>query len=131
MQDLIKNKAVVVLGIAAAVFFIGTVGSCSNAYRNKLARDKEMLVRMESEEKLARFMQEKNQLEAKMKELTQASEAEKTAHQAAQKTLLQEQLVNQSLKDELQKLTKLKEALEQDLKELLATGKTSSQKVNK
>ncbi len=36
--------------------------------------------------------------------------------------LLQEQLVNQSLKEELEKVTKLKEKLEDDLKEALTTA---------
>jgi hypothetical protein len=41
---------------------------------------------------------------------------------------VQEQLVNQSLKEELQKVSKLKEALEEDLKEALVTGKSAKAK---
>src|SRR3989338_4310667 len=114
MEEAIKNRVILILAILTAIFFIGTVGSCSNVGRLKIYRDKEMAQRLEAEEKL----------NAAIQELAE----EKVAHQASKKALLQEQLVNQSLKEELQKLTKLKEALEEDLKEALVSGKSKLKK---
>src|SRR3989338_838659 len=123
MEESIKNRAILILGILTAIFFIGTVGSCSNTARLRSSRDKEMTARLDSEEKMSKFMQEKLMLEKKLKELTEGWDAEKAGHEATQKALLQEQLVNQSLKEEIAKVTKLKEALEEDLKDALVTEK--------
>ncbi|MDP2831088.1 MAG: hypothetical protein Q8O02_02415, partial [Candidatus Omnitrophota bacterium] len=51
------------------------------------------------------------------------SEELKAALEAIKKALLQDQLVNMSLKEELQKVTKLKEKLEEDLRQALGNGK--------
>lgn len=126
MEESIKNRAILILGILTAIFFIGTVGSCSNTSRLRSSRDKEMTTRLDLEEKMSKFMQEKQGLEKKLKELTEGLDAEKAGHQVTQKALLQEQLVNQSLKEEITKVTKLKEALEEDLKEALVTGKSKA-----
>jgi chromosome segregation ATPase len=128
MEEIIKNRVILILSILTIIFFMVTVGSCSNAYRQKSARDKEMATRLDLEEKMNKFTQEKLTIEGKLNSLTQGLEEEKAAHQATKKALLQEQLVNQSLKEELQKVTKLKEALEEDLKEALVTGKATKAK---
>lgn len=128
MEEGIKNRIIFILAILTVIFFIASLNSCSNAYRQKSARDKEMAARLDLEEKTNKFAQEKTiaqeQLNTKDKEL----EEEKAAHQATKKALVQEQLVNQSLKEELQKVTKLKEALEEDLKEALVKGKSAKSK---
>ena len=128
MEEGIKNRAILILAILTLIFFIGTVGSCSNTGRLRSIRDKEMATRLDLEEKLSKFTQEKAAAEEKLNSLTQELEAEKTAHQTTKKALLQEELVNQSLKEELQKITKLKEALEENLKEALVTDKTKTKK---
>jgi protein subunit release factor A len=51
----------------------------------------------------------------------------KVGLEVAKKALLQEQLASQSLKEELEKVTKLKETLEEDLKEALV-GKSEKSK---
>lgn len=126
MEESLKDRIILILSILTAIFFIGTVGSCGNTLRLRSSRDKEMALRLDSEEKINKFMQENQTLEKKLNDLTQELEAEKAGHQATQKALLQEQLVNQSLKEEIAKVTKLKEALEEDLKEALVTGKVKS-----
>ncbi|MCU0651574.1 MAG: hypothetical protein MUC39_01345 [Candidatus Omnitrophica bacterium] len=124
MEESLKNRIILILAILAAIFFIGSISSCTNARRQKSARDKEMSTRLDIEEKMSSFMKDKTVLEEKLTSLNQDLEAEKAAHQATKKALVQEQLVDQSLKEELQKVTKLKEALEEDLKEALLTGKS-------
>lgn len=128
MEESIKNRVILILAITTAIFFLGTVGSCSNAHRQKVARDKEMATRLDLEEKMNKFIQDKPAIEAKINALTKELEQEKAAHEATEKALLQEQLVNQSLKEELQKLVKLKEALEEDLKEALVHAKSEKSK---
>lgn len=128
MEEGIKNRVILILAILTVIFFISTVGSCSNAYRQRLNRDKEMATRLNLEEKMSKFTQEKEAIEAKLNSLTQELEEEKVAHQVTQKALLQEQLISQSLKVEVQKVTKLKEALEEDLKEALVTGRSTKSK---
>jgi len=123
MEESIRNRMILILAVATAIFFIGTISSCNNAHRQRVARDKEMAMRLDLEERMSKFTQEKTTLESKIGNLGQGLEEEKVAHQATKKALLQEQLVNQSLKEELQKIVKLKEALEEDLKEALVKGK--------
>lgn len=128
MEESIKNRIILILAISTTIFFIGTIGSCSNVNRQRAARDKEMAARLDLEEKIGKFMQEKTGAEEKLKNLEQELQTEKVAHEATQKALTQEQLVNQSLKEELDKITKLKETLEEDLKEALTTGSSKSKK---
>ena len=124
MEENIKNRVILILGIITAIFFIGTIGSCASAGRMKSARDKEMASRLDFEEKTTKCAQERNALQERLKAATQALETEKTDHQVTKKALLQEQLVNDSLKDELLKLTKVKEKLEESLSEAANKSKT-------
>ncbi|MFH0738513.1 MAG: hypothetical protein V2A59_01460 [Candidatus Omnitrophota bacterium] len=128
MEESLKNRAILILGILTVIFFIGTLSSCNSSLRNKSARDKEMAARLELEEKMSKSSQDKTTIEKQLAVISQQLEEEKTGHQASKKALLQEQLVNQSLKEELQKVTKLKEALEEDLKEALVTNKSAKSK---
>ena len=123
MKEMFKEKPVVVLGILSLVLFIFNIGSCASSYGQSNARRKEMAQRMDTEEKMVRSNQEKAALLEKFKAKDKELEEEKAAGQAAKKALAQEQLVCQNLKDELQKVNKLKEALEDNLKEALAANK--------
>ncbi len=62
-----------------------------------------------------------------LEEKAKAKEAEaaelKAALEVSQKALSQSQQVNQSLKEELGKMTKLNESLEEQLRQALADGK--------
>ena len=128
IKDLLKGKPVVVLGTLCILLFVLNIGSCINSYSQDSARKKEMAQRMDLEEKLSKFSQEKvsalDKLKAKEKEL----DAEKVSSEALNKALTQEQLVGQNLKEELQKVTRLKEALEDDLKAALAANKKAKMK---
>ncbi|MFA5177588.1 MAG: hypothetical protein WC440_05540 [Candidatus Omnitrophota bacterium] len=120
-----KDRIIVALAVVTLLLFILNIGSCINAYNQNALRKKEMLQRMELEEKSGKVVQERaglaQELEAKNKELAE----EKANFEAAKKRLIQEQLVSESLKSELEKVTKLKEALE------AATKKKSSFTFNK
>jgi len=109
MTENLKNKLVVILGIATTVFFFSTISSCNNSARLKAAKDKEMSQRLALEEKVNKFAQEKASLEEKIKAEANELETEKAAHALDKKTLAQEQQVSASLKEELDKVAKLKE----------------------
>ncbi len=128
MDEQAKNKLILILAVTTFIFFILSLASCNTSRRQKNARDKEMSMRLDLEEKMTKFAQEKNQIQQKMNAANQALEEEKTAHQATKKALSQEQAVSQSLKEEVAKVTKLKEALEEDLKEALVSGGKARQK---
>jgi len=128
MEESFKNRIILILAILNIIFFLSLISSCSNVYRQKGARDKEMATRLDLEEKINKFLQDKNTVEEKLKTVDTALEEEKAAHQATKKALVQEQLVNHDLKEELAKLTELKDALEEDLKEALVSDKSSKSK---
>ncbi len=118
-----KNRIILILAISNAIFFISTLSSCSSAIRQKTGRDKEMISRLDLEEKMNKFSQEKAALQEGLKVKEDELEKEKASLEAIKKALVQEQLINQSLKEEIQKISKLKDALEDDLKEALTTAK--------
>lgn len=128
MEETLKDRIILILFILTVIFFIGTVSSCSNALHNRANRDKEMLARIDLEEKIAKVIQDKAAAEGRLESASSELETEKAAHQAAEKTLAQERLVNESLKEDLEKITKLKEALEEDLKDALVKGKAAKSK---
>lgn len=128
MEEGVKNRIILILAIFTIIFFIGTMNSCSNAHRLKTVRDKEMALRLDSEEKLNKLAQDKITLEEKLNKLAQDLEEEKVANQSNRKALMQEQLISQSLKEELEKISRLKDKLEENLKEALVTEKASKPK---
>ena len=124
MEENIKNRIILILSVLTIILFISTVSSCNNSLRQKTARDKEMSARLDSEEKANKVSQDQVKLSQKIKSLEKDLEEEKAAHELTNKSLAQEQMVSQSLKEEVVKVTKLKEALEADLKEALVTAKS-------
>lgn len=121
MDETAKNKLILILALSTLIFFIVSLGSCNNSRKQRLAWNKEMYLKLDCEEKMSKFTQEKGVFEKKLEE-------EKAAHQVTKKALAQEQLANQAIKEELQKVTELKKKLEEDLKEALVSGKTKNKK---
>jgi small-conductance mechanosensitive channel len=125
MEENIKNRIILILGVSTLIFLLISLRSCSDAQQYRKARDKERDMKFEVEEK---FTREKLTMEEKLNAKEKELQEEKAGHGASKKALVQEQLVNQSLKEELLKVTKLKEALEEDLKEALVSGKSTKSK---
>jgi len=117
MEEAIRNRIILILSLLTAILFVATIGSCGTARRQRLARDKEMAIRLDFEEKVGA-------LEKQVASLNQELQLVKTAADTSGKSLAQEQLASQALKEELQKVTKLKETLEDDLKDALVKGKS-------
>ncbi len=128
MDEQAKNKLILILAVTTFIFFVLSLASCNTSHRQKTARDKEMSLRLDLEEKITKLAQDRNQLQQKLNAATQALEEEKAAHLSTKKSLATEQAVSQSLKEEVAKVTKLKEALEEDLKEALVSGGRTRQR---
>ncbi|OGX18167.1 MAG: hypothetical protein A3K83_00075 [Omnitrophica WOR_2 bacterium RBG_13_44_8b] len=129
MEEALKSRLILILIILTVICFTGWLSSCVSARQFKSGRQEEISKRLDAEEKLTKFTQDKPAVEQKINQLEKESTDQKTALDATQKALEQEQLVNASLKEELQKLTKLKEALEEDLKEALVAAKQAKPKM--
>ena len=123
MKEMLKIKPVVILAVSTVILFVLNIGSCVNSYSQNVARKKEMAARLDFEEKMTKANQEKSAALEKVRARDKELDDEKAAFQAAKKALAQEQLVGQNLKDELQRVNKLNEALEGNLKEALAINK--------
>lgn len=123
MEEVVKNRIILILSVLMIIFFIGAMGSCSNARKIKAECDKEIFNRLDVEEKMNNLIHEKADIEEKLNGVIRKLAEETTACQLAKKMLLQEQLISKNLNEELQKMTELKEALEEDLKEALVANK--------
>jgi len=124
MVNVLKNKTVIVLGVLNVIFLFIAVNSSLESKKCIDVKRREELQRFDAEQELNKITGEKQAVEAKLKKLEAEFAQVSESADAAKKSLTQEQLVNQSLKSDLEKLRKLKEALEQDLKNALISGKT-------
>lgn len=131
MEENFKGRLVLILGITNLIFILFWLGSCNIERKVMAARDKEMNIRLEAEQKLDEFTKQKTGLDDKISKVEQELAQEKAELQANKKTLAQEQMISNSLKSELEKISRLKEALEEDLKEALVKGKFSASEKTK
>jgi septal ring factor EnvC (AmiA/AmiB activator) len=126
--DVLKNRIVIVLGILNVIFLLIAVNSCSQSKKCLDVKHREEIMRYDAQQELNKVSNDKLAIEDKMRkvegDLTQANASVETA----QKALLQEQLINKSLKAEIEKVSRLKDALEQDLKNALVAGKSAQPK---
>ncbi|HNX80872.1 MAG TPA: hypothetical protein PKL77_01850 [Candidatus Omnitrophota bacterium] len=128
MEDSGSKKLIIVLSVATLFFMATTVASCMTGSKQKKSRDVEMAKRLDVEEKLSKISSDKSVIDEKISALTRELDAQKAAFEKMQKVLVQEQLVNKSLQEELDKVSKLKDTLEEKLNAAL-TG--NSQKTVK
>lgn len=123
LEEGVKNRLILILGLLTIIFFLSTIGSCAGTQRQKSQIKKEMMSRLQAEEKLDSIQKQWDKQIADLKVLEAQLEEEKAANQATKKALVQEQTMNQSYKEEIDKLTKLKEVLEENLKEALSKAR--------
>lgn len=118
LNDALKNRAAIILTVLSALFFLSAVSSCNSAIHQKARGNKELAARLALEEKISKFSFDRSALEEKAKAKEKEAQELKAALDNANKSLVQEQLISQSLKEELQKETKLKESLEDNLQQI-------------
>ncbi len=128
MEENIKKRVMLILIVICGVLFITNISSCMLAQKSRGAFNKEMSTRMDLEEKLSKFTQEKAAAEAKLTKLNQDFEQEKSEHKKDSVKLDQDEQIIQSLKEELQKLNKLNDKLEEDLKAARVSSKSTKNK---
>jgi len=103
-----KNRTIVVLSVLSLGLFLLNIGSCVSSYGQSAAHKKEMALRLDIEEKMMKLSQEKAALLEKIKAKEEESEEARSALQSAEEALLEEELVSQGLRDELQKGKEMK-----------------------
>ncbi len=125
MEEDIRGKFFPILVLLTLVFLITTIKSCGSIQKQKNMKDKEMFARLEVEEKLQDVRKGWDlQLMAKDKEL----QDEKASHEATKKLLDQERLVSKDLKEGLDKIIKIKEGLEGEIKDVSVNSKSITKK---
>ena len=112
MEDFNKNQIILILIVLNLIFFVSTVSLGRQVHRKGIMLNEERSVRFDLEAKEAEFSKTLSKCEEKARSSAAALEEEKAAHQATKQALVETQ-------DELNKVTKLKETLEEDLKEAL------------
>ncbi|MEW6170315.1 MAG: hypothetical protein AB1472_01970 [Candidatus Omnitrophota bacterium] len=123
LEEGVKNRLILILGILTVIFFLSTISSCAGLGNQKNQIKKEMMARLQAEEKLDSIQKQTEKQTAEFKSLQAQLEEEKASNQATKKALVQEQTMNQSYKEEIDKLTKLKEVLEENLKDALSKAR--------
>ncbi|MBM3252158.1 MAG: hypothetical protein FJZ11_05215 [Candidatus Omnitrophica bacterium] len=112
MDEQLKDRILIAMAILAVICLILAVSSSVAAQRSKKNLQKEMVSRLDAEEKFTN-------LSPKLAEL----ESNKANLEGALKSLEEQKIANQELTEELVKMRKLKETLEEDLKEALVRCK--------
>jgi uncharacterized protein YlxW (UPF0749 family) len=132
VEEKLKNRVILGLAILCVILIFASANSCtSSRVQDKKWRD-EMSRRLDAEDKTNKLQQEQTTLDAKLKKDDESLQECAKSLDSTKKALLQEQMVNQNLKGEIDKLNKLKDALEADLKEALINGgKTAKQQQKK
>jgi len=120
MEEQLKDRLLFVCVIIAVITLILAIGSGISAQKNKVKFQKEMALRLDKEEHLENSKFVVSALEQEIRKLQNLVNAEKEARQEIKEELEQEMLVNRALKEELIKMTRLKETLENSLKEALS-----------
>lgn len=123
MEEGLRNRVVVVLGVLVIVVFGLWLGSRTELSRQRNIINVKSALNMELEEKYLRLEKERAQLSQELKEAGNRIEEEKAAQELLRKTLSQELLAEAALKAELERLSSLKEGQEKDsLDETAAVG---------
>lgn len=128
---MMNNKLVIGLTILSILLAIATFSSCSIAYRTKVARDKEMMARIELEERMSQSLPARSMPpEVEQKPAPTPAPASAPAQtppsapvdqHATQQALVAEQIANQELREEVGRLTSEVRALEEKLQEVLTS----------
>lgn len=112
MEGVNKNQVIVILIILNLIFFVSMISFGKQVSKNKRALLKETNVRFDLEEKDNENAKKIAQAQEQARSLQQDLEEERSAHEVTRKAL-------GAAQEELDKITKLKNTLEEDLKEAL------------
>lgn len=119
IEDAVKNRIILIVSTLCLIFFFWAIGAHSEIGKYKKNLQDEIRKRIEMEEQSTNFLKEKSNFVESIKQLTAQLEEEKAANQSTKKALVEEQLMSDSLKQEVEKEARLKQVLEENLKEAL------------
>lgn len=128
LPDKLKDKATFILLSTTLLFVLLAAVSCNNARLQQIEKNKQAVKAFDLEERLSKTAKDGSLLTEQLQDAQKALAKEQAEHAATNKVLAQEQLMNQSLKEEIQKVTKAKDALERDLKQALISEKPERKK---
>ena len=109
-----KNRIIIILAVLNVIFLLNTVDLYTKSKKCIAVKRKEEILRYDAEKDLNKVTNDKLVIESKM--------------QKAEAALLQEQLINKGLNEQVDELSKLNEALKQDLKNAMVSGKSEKTK---
>lgn len=116
-----KNAIVAGISIVGIIFFLLWLNALGNVSKQRKVADSKAALIFELEEKNVKFEKERSRLSEELKSIQTQLKDEKAQHEETKKTLSQEQVAEQALKVELERVTRLKEALEKDFKTGVST----------
>lgn len=119
MEEGIKNRVILILTISVIILIISTISANMNVGRLKRELINQKDAKFELEKGLDSIFKEKTSLEEEKNSLLAQVEESKKEFEQITKDLQTEKLMTRALKGELEKMTRLKERLEEDLKEVL------------
>lgn len=119
IEDAVKNRIILIVSTLCLIFFFWAIGAHSEIGKYKKNMQDEIRKRIEMEEQNTNFLKEKSNFVESVKQLTAKLEEEKAVNQATKKALVEEQLMNDNLKQEVEKAARFKQVIEEDLKEAL------------
>jgi peptidoglycan hydrolase CwlO-like protein len=121
MDERTRERYLLVCIIIGVFSLILAISSGISAQKNKVAFQKEMATRLDIEEQLENSKFVISALEEEIEKLQSQVNVEREARQKLKTELEEEKLVTKALKEEIIKTNRLKETLERNLKEALAT----------
>jgi chromosome segregation ATPase len=121
MEEIVKNRIMALLGILAVIFFLLFLGARGSLTRHKNDAAAKSALVFDLENNVVTLGKEKSSLSEDLKRVQTQLAQEQAAHTATKEKLSQELVAQQALKVELERVTRLKETLEKDLKD--APGK--------
>ncbi len=119
MEEIVKNRIMALLGISAVIFFLLFLGANGNLIRQKNNAAQKSARVMDLENEVVTLEKEKSRLSEDQKKSQAQLAEEQASHASTKEKLSQELVAEQALKVELERVTRLKETLEKDLKEAL------------
>ena len=128
MDERTKNRVILTLGILTVFLFIFMLSTCNSSRAQKNIAQREMAERIQLEENLDKLTKEKAALEEELRIKEEALKKEKGAHGKAMDELSGLQASYEKASLELEKTGRLKEALENDLKDALMNDTRSMKK---
>ena len=123
MEDAAKNRIMMILVIVGLIFFLLWIGANTSLNKQRQLAVSKGALSMDLEEKNARLEKDKSSLTEELKNTQAQLAEEKKRREEVKLALSQEQIAAGVFKVELERLTKLKETLEEDLKEALEAKK--------